>query len=316
MAAQPKTPLDPPKKKKNNKSKKRKSNNYLINYDDPDLKVVVRLLPPTLKQASFLEQTFEHSPIAKDEKNWTSFYYQKGSPASKPFEEPVFSRAYFEFTSRALAEQFRNEVKTVAYTEPDTGDQIMCLTMKSIFGAVGQAPVTEGHGEIAGDPVFVKYMALRAAKSKDIDVVALMNEITSAEKQKNKESRRQEQQKSKKKRKQKAQQQNGSEDATTEQPKAGEPQKVKSKKKLKAAAATPTSDTPETPKKEETKKKKPKKKKPKAAGQDGEKDVQLLTPPASTGSEGAPAAPKKPKKQRQKKPKVPASTDLPEKPST
>lgn len=172
--------------RRSHKTKKRKPRSYILKYDDPDLKVVVRLLPPALKEMGFLTQTCEHSATAKS-KLYSKFYYQNGSPSLKPFEEPTFSRAYFEFPSKALADQFKVEMTAVVYSEPETGDQIACKIMKPIFGTVGQAPVAEGHGDIANDPLFIKYMALRAAKSKDYDLLEIMNEMQWAAKMKRKQ---------------------------------------------------------------------------------------------------------------------------------
>ncbi|PVH16945.1 uncharacterized protein CXQ87_004503 [Candidozyma duobushaemuli] len=138
----------------------------LIKYDDPDLKVVIRLLPPNLTEEAFLRQIpfgNEKSPL--EIAGLSRFFYQTGSPSLKPFEEPTFSRAYFLFQNKEAANAFRTKMQHVVIEDSDSGDQVKCEMMKPIFGEVIETSKKPGPGKIEQDPLFKKFTALRAAST-------------------------------------------------------------------------------------------------------------------------------------------------------
>ncbi|QWU89720.1 hypothetical protein CA3LBN_004068 [Candidozyma haemuli] len=159
----------------------------LIKYDDPDLKVVIRLLPPNLTEEAFLRQIpfgNEKSPL--EIAGLSRFFYQTGSPSLKPFEEPTFSRAYFLFQNKEAANAFRTKMQHVVIEDSDSGDQVKCEMMKPIFGEVIETSKKPGPGKIEQDPLFKKFTALRAA-STEVDLIKMIRAVHSEENRKRRE---------------------------------------------------------------------------------------------------------------------------------
>lgn len=177
-------------KKRKVRSKRRGNDPVCISYDDPDLKVVVRLIPPTLPQEDFLRQLEALFPSIQKNLPWTRFFYSQGSRIVQPFEEPKYSRAYFLFSSKDTATRFKQATQGASFLEPESGDLFLAQTMKPIFGDVAEISPASTIGDIASDPLFVKFMALRAAKAKNIDLKALVAEMRAAEKKKTKEAKK------------------------------------------------------------------------------------------------------------------------------
>ncbi|PSK36859.1 hypothetical protein C7M61_003723 [Candidozyma pseudohaemuli] len=159
----------------------------LIKYDDPDLKVVIRLLPPNLTEEAFLRQIpfgNEKSPL--EITGLSRFFYQTGSPSLKPFEEPSFSRAYFLFQNKEAANAFRTKMQHVVIEDSDSGDQVKCEMMKPIFGEVIETSQKPGLGKIEQEPLFKKFTALRAA-STEVDLIKMIRAVHSEENRKRRE---------------------------------------------------------------------------------------------------------------------------------
>lgn len=171
-------------KKKKLRSKRRSNGPVCVSYDNPDIKVVVRLLPPTLPQADFLHQLEALSPSIGTKLPWTRFFYSQGSRIVQPFEEPKYSRAYFLFSTKDTADRFRAVTLGASFLEPESGDLFLAQTMKPIFGAVAEIPPATTIGDISSDPLFIKFMALRAAKAKNIDLTGLVLEMRAEKKKK------------------------------------------------------------------------------------------------------------------------------------
>lgn len=167
-------------KKKKLRSKQRSNEPACISYENPDIKVVLRLLPPTLLEKDFLLQLKALCPSAETDFPWSKFFFSQGSRIVQPFEEPKYSRAYFLFSTKDAADRFQVAMQGASFLEPESGDLFLAQTMKPIFGAVAEIPPASTIGEISSDPLFVKFMALRAAKAKDIDLVALVSEMRAA----------------------------------------------------------------------------------------------------------------------------------------
>lgn len=159
----------------------------LIKYDDPDLKVVIRLLPPNLTEEAFFRQIpfgDEKSPLKIA--GLSRFFYQAGSPSLKPFEEPTFSRAYFLFQNKEAANSFRTKMQHVVIEDSDSGDQVKCEMMKPIFGGVIETSQKPGLGKIEQDPLFKKFTALRAT-STEVDLIKMIRAVHSEENRKRRE---------------------------------------------------------------------------------------------------------------------------------
>lgn len=173
-----------PEKKKKLRSKRRSNEPVCIPYDNPDIKVVVRLIPPTLPKADFLRQLEALCPSIEKNLPWDRLFYAQGTRMVRPFEEPKYSRACFLFSSKDTAKKFKQVMLGASFLEPESGDLFLAQTMKPIFGAVAEIPPASTIGEISSDPLFVKFMALRASKVKNIDFKALVAEIRAEERKK------------------------------------------------------------------------------------------------------------------------------------
>lgn len=245
--------LDPPKKepkKRKLRQKRQKNQPPAIEYEDPDLKVVVRLLPPSLKEEDFLAQAKALCPALGTELAWTRFFYMRGSRNVQAFEEPICSRAYFLFPTKETADEFKKQILGASFLEPESGDHYLAQTMKPIFGSVTQVEPATSLGDIIKDLLFIKFMALYAAKTKNIDLSALLSEIRE---QKRKENRKKKDSKASSKKSSKQNtpapasrtESTGKNDATAEKNEATL-QKTKRKRKLKKAKKTALETTQET----------------------------------------------------------------------
>ncbi|SGZ57309.1 CIC11C00000003261 [Sungouiella intermedia] len=186
-----------------NKSGKQKvkSKQYHVVYDNPELKVVVRLLPPSLNQDQFLEQLIQKGIFSKENSPYTKFYYEPGSRNVKLFEEPVFSRAYFQFPSKQLANNYMNELNNLTFEESDTGDHFMCQTMKSIFGAVGQSLISSESDDFSTIPLYTRYLQVREEKGPAVNLAEVQRELQAEERQKKLAKKQNDKVKEKKKKK-------------------------------------------------------------------------------------------------------------------
>lgn len=152
-----------------------------VKYDDPDLKVIIRLLPPNLTEEAFVKQIPpQYNPATNPSPDLLRLFYQKGYPSGKPFEEPTFSRAYLRFQTKEAANTFRAEMQHVVFNDPDSGDQVKCEMLKPIFGEVIEVSEKTSHGKITQEPIFNKFTSLRA-QSKDVDLLKMIRSIHSEE---------------------------------------------------------------------------------------------------------------------------------------
>lgn len=160
---------------------KQKRQQYHIVYGNPDLKVVVRVLPPSLTQDQFLLQLENKGVFAPGNRPFTNFYYEPGSRDVKAFEEPVFSRAYFQFPTKQLADAYMNELNNLSFEEADTGDHFMCQTMKSIFGAVANALDAPPLEDFASDPLFSAFLQAREER-RNVNIMDVKKGLEAEEK--------------------------------------------------------------------------------------------------------------------------------------
>lgn len=183
-----KPPMNKLKAKKRSKKNSYKSKDFFVPYENPDLKVIVRLLPPTMEEEAFLQQLpSKYNPL--DNTLVKSYYYEKGAPALKPFEEPTFSRANFLFQEKETAEQFKVDLPKIVFVEPHSNDQFQCLVLKPIYGSIPSAPKTEALGPITETPLFIEFLKQRQATSELPDLSALMKMHQKAKDAKKKEAR-------------------------------------------------------------------------------------------------------------------------------
>lgn len=172
-------------KKQHRLAKKSRTLLPLIPYGLPDLKVVVRLLPPTLAQNDFWNQATQLSPTLQNAAGMV-FYYHQGTRSTNAFEEPVFSRAYFEFDSAKTAQNFKKDMHNASFSEPETGDHLRCELMKPIFGEVAVAQRLDAPGEFQQSLLFETFAARKKESDAPVDLKALIEEIQALEKKKKK----------------------------------------------------------------------------------------------------------------------------------
>lgn len=174
---------------------KGKSKQFHVKYDNPELKVVVRLLPPTLAEDQFMEQLKQRSLLLANNCSYTHFYYEPGSRKVKTFEEPIFSRAYFQFPSKHLATVFKSELHEMSFEEPGTGDQFMCQTMKSVFGAVADPQDVVESADISNDPLYSLFLTARTEKGKSVNLEEIHRDLKAKEKKQLKQKAKEEKKK-------------------------------------------------------------------------------------------------------------------------
>lgn len=172
-------------KKQHRLAKKSRTLLPLIPYGLPDLKVVVRLLPPTLAQNDFWNQATRLSPMLQNAAGMV-FYYHQGTCSTNAFEEPVFSRAYFEFDSAKTAQNFKKDMHNASFSEPETGDHLRCELMKPIFGEVAMAQRLDATVEFQQSLLFEAFAARKKESDAPVDLKALIEEIQALEKKKKK----------------------------------------------------------------------------------------------------------------------------------
>lgn len=176
-------PIHPNTKPKRVRRKPKPKNfDSLIEYGDPDTKVVVRLLPPTLEQTDFLEQAKKNSPTLQS--GYKSLTYKQGTNAAQPFEEPNFSLAFVKFQSRESAEMFKQEISQMLFKEPKTGDNIKCSTVKPIFGELSVALKRQSDESLKDGEVFKLFTELREKNEGYVDINDAINLMKASIKQK------------------------------------------------------------------------------------------------------------------------------------
>ncbi|KAM9922907.1 hypothetical protein OXX59_005522 [Metschnikowia pulcherrima] len=167
------------KAKKPRRKAKSKKFESLIDYGDPNTKVVVRLLPPTLEMKEFIKQAADHSSTFKS--GYKSLTYRRGSQAAQAFEEPNFSLAFVKFHSPEAADSFRSEITGVSFSETSSGDNIKCSTAKSIFGEISAAaPASDSAIDSA---VFSVFADLREKNEGHVDINRAIDAVKSRLKQ-------------------------------------------------------------------------------------------------------------------------------------
>lgn len=107
-------------------------------------KVVVRLLPPTLKEAEFFQQL---SRYYKGDKQGYAHYYVEGKPQQGVYDQPEFSRCYLRFNSQPAHDEFMASVSHQVFTEPLTGDTMTAVIDNALYHKMPSETIVKGSGE-------------------------------------------------------------------------------------------------------------------------------------------------------------------------
>lgn len=107
-------------------------------------KVVVRLLPPTLKEAEFFQQL---SQYYKGDKQGYAHYYVEGKPQQGVYDQPEFSRCYIRFNSQPAHDEFMASVSHQVFTEPLTGDTMAAVIDNALYHKMPSETIVKGSGD-------------------------------------------------------------------------------------------------------------------------------------------------------------------------
>ncbi|CAR26254.1 hypothetical protein ZYGR_0H00620 [Zygosaccharomyces rouxii] len=96
----------------------------------PGVKLILRLLPPTLTKDQFLETL---KPVVGDLSSWQllRWYYVQGYYTSKIFAEPVYSRCYFIFSNMDQLKHFAQLVEPLTFVDDKDNSAKAVLKLSS-----------------------------------------------------------------------------------------------------------------------------------------------------------------------------------------
>lgn len=96
----------------------------------PGVKLILRLLPPTLTKEQFLETL---KPVVGDLSSWQllNWYYVQGYYTSKIFAEPVYSRCYFIFSHMDELKKFAHLVEPITFVDDKDNSARAALKVSS-----------------------------------------------------------------------------------------------------------------------------------------------------------------------------------------
>lgn len=116
------------------------------------VKLIVRLLPPSLEPQDFWSQC-PLKPMTVLAK-----YYVKGHYSSMTFKQPVHSRAYVQFKTAEDADVFANAVKCMEFE--DSQEKMTPVVINSLYEKIPvEEPKAEGFEETAEYKMFLKLEA-------------------------------------------------------------------------------------------------------------------------------------------------------------
>lgn len=223
-------------KKKKSKVKLEK---IILPYGDPDLSVLVRLLPPGLAESEFISQVQEKAASI----NVKKIVFTAGRSTKSAFEEPAHSYAQLWFFSKTNADTFKSTFKDATFEDSKTGEKLSCSVERPVYGSVYPESKDGPLGPISADPHFTEFMAQHEAKAENIDLLEIAADIS---KEKQKASQAQKKKKAKEV-KNLAADSPKSENATTDapaletlQPKSTKSKTLKKKSKAKRSAESIT----------------------------------------------------------------------------
>lgn len=163
------------KNKKKTSAPKEKAPKFLLEYGDPQLRLSIRLLPPSLDKPGFIQQI--EKGLEKKLLKSSTVCYHKGKASTKPFEEPVFSIASIQFPTRDETKKARKLLENALFTEPGTGDEIKCEVRNSIFqNLVDLRENIREEQTTLTHPLFKRFAELRAQNSSSVSLADLLLE--------------------------------------------------------------------------------------------------------------------------------------------
>lgn len=159
------------------------------------IKVVVRLLPPAMTETEFFE-------LVKHLTNPTTMretYYFQGHHLAKPYKLPVFSRAYFSFTTPGAVNAFMRAVQDLPFTDSQTGEPHRVVATVALYPRMPD-PVSAIHPTgppgkkattlvLANDPTFIAFCQFKAGER--LEAPTLTPSVATARKLRLKEKRKQ-----------------------------------------------------------------------------------------------------------------------------
>lgn len=257
------------------------------------LKLVLRLLPPSLDEDLFYSQLGNYTRV--DEDVIVDKYYVQGAYSNTPYERPTYSRGYLLFKTRVLAEAFMADVKGKPFTETKTNDSLIPIVSNALNS--NRMPHWENAlakiDGISEDPTYKEFLKFIEGTITEYNLSLIQNKLKSKKAKKSQK-------------KQKVKKENGNGDKEIMKPTTQKAQTQKGKKGK--AEANTDKDVVE-------KKKKPRKKKPKATaggavvGTTSGKPASIpssdsdVTTGAKAGKKEDLKSKKKPKSKNPKKPK-------------
>lgn len=156
-----------------------------------NLKLTVRLLPPTLTKDQFKEQLANYTTLLKDG-SICDYYYVQGCYPTKPYEKPTYSRAYLLFKNQVSLDQFMKEINGKSFIELETNDSLIPAIGKSLYNKmpIERLNNTASTSKKYEDDEFYKEFIslLEANKSESFDIVTINKKL----KKKNKDKKKKE----------------------------------------------------------------------------------------------------------------------------
>ncbi|ODV76689.1 uncharacterized protein CANTADRAFT_24264 [Suhomyces tanzawaensis NRRL Y-17324] len=157
--------------------------------DGVNLKLEVRLLPPTLTEAEFREQLAHHY---KNMDLIGSLYYVQGVLATKPYELPTYSRAYIRFAKEQYIQGFISELQGKPFYESTTSDSLIPVIEKSIINQMPESTISSkpiALSVIEKNPLYKKYLEFLNGETKSFDLAKEHYTIKKEQKAKSKASK-------------------------------------------------------------------------------------------------------------------------------
>ncbi|KAG7666225.1 uncharacterized protein J8A68_000247 [[Candida] subhashii] len=147
-----------------------------------NLKLTIRLLPPSLTESEFLNQLATYYPHHATK--IAHSYYIRGSYPLKPFEIPVYSRAYISFNSENDVNEFQNLLRGKSFFD-ETNDLMIPIIEKSIYHKMidskkgrPSSVTTKGvKGGIENNDIYLKFLAYLKHELDEFDLMKLSKSI-------------------------------------------------------------------------------------------------------------------------------------------
>lgn len=162
-----------------------------------NLKLTIRLLPPTLTKDQFKEQLSNYTTMLKDG-SICDHYYVQGCYPTKPYEKPTYSRAYLLFKNQLSLDQFMKEINGKSFIELETKDSLIPAIGKSLYNKM---PIERSHNtttmskKYEDDEFYKEFLSLlEANKTESFDIVTINKKL----KKKNKDKKKKEKEPKKK----------------------------------------------------------------------------------------------------------------------